>query len=147
VKNDPSAHQRAPWHLWLVGTIGLLWNSVGVFDYVMTQTRNETYMARLNPDQIAALNGFPTWLVGFWALAVWAGMLGALAMLLRRRMAAPVLLVSLVAMSVTAVHNFISANGLYASGGTSPAFVMLIFGIAAGLWLYSRSMGQRQILA
>jgi len=36
---------HAPWHLWLVGIMGLLWDSMGAFDYLMTQTQNESYMS------------------------------------------------------------------------------------------------------
>lgn len=32
---------KAPWHLWAVGSIMTLWNSIGCFDYTMTQTQNE----------------------------------------------------------------------------------------------------------
>lgn len=137
--------QRAPWHLWLVGIMGLLWNSVGAFDYVMTQTRNEAYIERF--EQLEALGGLPTWLVAFWALAVWGGALGALFVLLRKRLAVPVLLVSLVSMIVSAIHNFSSANGLYEAGGTGAGFVLVIFFIALGLWLYARAMSQRGVLA
>ena len=140
------AAQRTTWHLWPVGTLGFLWNAVGVFDYLMTQTRNESYMSRFTPEQLESLYGFPTWLVGFWALAVWGGALGALLVLLKRRLAVPVLLVSLLAMVVTAIHNFSSADGLYATGGTGPGFVLLIFVVALGLWLYTRAMGERGVL-
>jgi len=128
---------RAPWHLWVVGILGLLWNSVGAFDYFMTQTRNESYMDQFSPEQLGSILGFPMWLVVFWALAVWGGVLGALFLLLRKSLAVPVLLVSFLAMTVTAIHNFVAANGLYATGGTGLAFVLLIFVFALGLWLYA----------
>lgn len=138
--------QRAPWHLWLVGILGLLWNSVGAFDYFMTQTRSESYMDRLTTEQIEVLSGFPAWLVASWALAVWGGALGALLLLLRKHIAVPVLLVSLLAMMITAIHNFLSANGMYETAGTGPGFVLLIFAIALGLWLYARAMSERGVL-
>lgn len=145
---EDASHPPLPsWHLWLVGALGLLWNSVGAFDYVMMQSQNASYMGRFTPEQLAILLDLPRWLVAFWALAVWGGMLGALLVLLRRGLAVPVLLISLLAMSVTGVHDFVSANGLYATGGTSPAFVLLIFGVALGLWLYARAMAQRRVLA
>lgn len=31
---------RAPWHLWLIGIIAVLWHAGGAFDYLMTQTNN-----------------------------------------------------------------------------------------------------------
>jgi hypothetical protein len=136
-----------PWHLWLVGIIGLLWNSVGVYDFLMTQTRNESYVGELMPAQLEALYGFPAWLVAAWGLAVLGGALGALLLLLRRKLAVPVLMVSLVSMTVTAAHNFLAPDGLYATGGTAPSFVLLIFVAALGLWYYSRSMTRRGVLA
>jgi hypothetical protein len=120
---------------------------VGAFDYLMTQTRNESYMGRFTPEQLDAFSAFPAWLVASWALAVWGGVLGAVLVLLRRRLAQPVLLVSLMGMTATAIHNFSFANGLYATGGTGPAFVLLIFSIALGLWLYARAMRRRGVLA
>ncbi|GMR14170.1 MAG: hypothetical protein BMS9Abin29_2409 [Gemmatimonadota bacterium] len=147
MKEDASlTPRRAPWHLWLVGILGLLWNSVGAFDYLMTQTQNESYMGQFTPEQLEFFYGFPTWLVAFWALAVWGGVLGALLVLLRRSLAVLVLLVSLLAMIVTAMHNFFFANGLYATGGTGLAFILLIFVFALGLWLYARAMGERGVL-
>ena len=47
-----AAGTRAPWHLWVVGIISLLWNAMGAFDYLMSQTRNEQYMAAFTPEQL-----------------------------------------------------------------------------------------------
>lgn len=143
----PAAARRAPWHLWLVGALGVFWNAIAVVDYFMTQTRNVSYMSRFTPQQLEVLYALPAWLVGSWALAVWGGLLGALLLLLKRRIAAPVLLVSLLAMVLTAVHNFTTVNGLYATAGTPPAFVTLIFAVALGLWLYAGAMRKRGILS
>ena len=55
-------------HLWIVGTVTLLWNVVGAFDYVLTETRNESYMGAFTPEQLEFFYGFPTWVVAFWAI-------------------------------------------------------------------------------
>ncbi len=137
---------RTPWHLWLVGILGLLWDSMGAFDYFMTQTQNASYMSRFTPEQLEFFYGFPAWLVTFWALAVWGGVLGTLLLLLKRRLAVPVLLVSFLAMVVTAIHNFVLSNGLEVMGGVGAAFSVLIFAVALGLWLYARAMARRGVL-
>ena len=138
--------QRAPWHLWAVGILGLLWDMGGAGDYLMTQTQNEAYMSRFTPEQLEFFYGFPTWLVAFWALAVWGGVLGTLLILLRKRLAVPVLLVSFLSMCVTAVHNFLLSNGLEVMGGMGAVFSVLIFVIALFLWLYARAMAERGVL-
>lgn len=138
---------RAPWHLWVVGGLGFLWDCVGAFDYLMTQTQNESYMGQFTPEQLEFFYGFPAWVVAFWAVAVWGGLLGTVLILLRKRLAVPVLLVSLLAMVVTAVHNFLLSNGLEIMGGAGAAFTILIFLVAVGLWVYARAMTRRGVLA
>ena len=60
------ASGRTPWHLWVVGVAGALWSSVGAFDYFMTQTENEAYMANFSPEQLEFFYNFPSWVVAFW---------------------------------------------------------------------------------
>ena len=36
-----SNNVKAPVHLWIVGFISLLWNAMGVFDYLATKLRLE----------------------------------------------------------------------------------------------------------
>ena len=85
--------QRTPWHLWVIGIVALLWNLVGAYDYLMTQTENAAYMGRFTAEQLEYWYGFPTWVVASWAIAVWGGVLGAVLLLLKKRLAAPVFLV------------------------------------------------------
>lgn len=135
-----------PWHLWVVGALAVLWNGVGAFDYLMTQTQNESYMGQFTPEQLEYFYGFPTWVVFFWALAVWGGVLGSLLLLMRKRLAVPVLLVSFVSMIVTSIHNFLLSDGLDVMGPGGAAFSGLIFVVALILWLYARAMAERKVL-
>ena len=136
-----------PKHLWIIGVLALLWNAGGAFDYLMTQTENEGYMSNFTPEQLEFFYGFPTWLVAFWALAVWGGVLGAVLLLMRKKLAVPVFLVSFVCMVVTAIRNYWFADGMEAMGG-GVALVMsiLIFFFALFLWLYARAMASRGVL-
>ncbi len=145
---EPAAPRgRTPWHLWVVGVLAVLWNGMGAFDYFMTQTRNEGYMSQFTPAQLEYFYGFPAWVVAFWAIAVWGGVLGAILLLLRKKLAAPVLGVSFLAMVVTTIHNFVLSNGLEVMGGVGPlAFSALIFVVALLLYLYARAMKSRGVL-
>ena len=66
-----------PKHLWIIGIVTLLWNMMGAFDYLMTQTKNASYMAQFEQAQLDYFYNFPTWLVVFWALAVWGSVAGS----------------------------------------------------------------------
>ena len=55
----------------------------------------------------------PTWMVAAYAIAVWVGLAGALLLLLRRKLAVPLLLVSLIAVIV-------QFSGLFLVPATAP---------------------------
>ncbi|SDI79887.1 hypothetical protein SAMN04488540_103136 [Ferrimonas sediminum] len=137
----------SPWQLWLVAILALLWAAGGAFDYLMTQTRHQLYMAQFTPEQRAFFYGLPSWVVACWAMAVWGGVLGALLMLLRSRRAVGVLLVSWLAMVVTTVHNYGFSNGMAVMGDPfSLGFTAVIFIVALLLYLYARALAERGIL-
>jgi hypothetical protein len=138
---------RTPWHLWVIGILAFLWSAMGAMDYVMTQTKNETYMSNFTADQVTFFNGFPTWVVALWAIAVWGGVIGALLLLFRRRLAVWVFLASLLAMVVTTFHNYIMSNGMEVVGDAfSLGFTAVIFLFALGLYLYARAMQKRSVI-
>jgi hypothetical protein len=70
--------QITPKHLWVVGVIAILWNSMGAFDYLMTKTQNEGYLAQFTPEQLEFFLGFPIWVSAGWGLAVWGAVLGSI---------------------------------------------------------------------
>lgn len=140
--------QKTPWHLWLVGIVGLLWNAMGAMDYIMTKTRNEQYMSAFTPEQLDFFYGLPVWVVACWAIAVWGAVLGCILLLLRKAIAVPVFLVSFIAMVITSFHNFVLSNGLEVIGDTfSLVFSGIIFVAALGFWLYSRAMQKRGVIS
>lgn len=82
-----TAQSRTPVHLWVVGIFALVWSALGCFDYWMTMTANQTYLAKMPADQIAYMNALPKWLTAMWALGVWGGLLGSILLLVRSRYA------------------------------------------------------------
>lgn len=144
---DSKPHRRTPWHVWVVGIAALLWSSVGAMDYVMTQTQNEAYMSQFSAEQLEFFYGFPSWLVAFWAIAVWGGVLGAILLLLRRKLAVGVLAASFVAMVIVTVRNYLFADGLAVAGDTfSLVFSAVIFVVALLLVLYALGLDRRGVL-
>ncbi len=138
---------RTPWHLWLIGVVAFLWNSIGAMDYVMTQTRNEDYMSGFTPEQLAFYYGMPAWVDAFWAIGVWGGVIGALLLLFRLRHAIWAFLASLIAVVVTTFHNYVLSNGMEVSGDAfSLGFTAVIFLVALALFLYARAMQKQKIL-
>ncbi len=138
---------RTPKLLWIVGVLSLLWNAMGCFDYLMTQTRAEWYMQNFTAEQLEYFYGFPAWVEAAWALAVWGSLAGSALLLLRLRISVWFFLVSLVAMVITTVHNFFLSSGLEVMGGPGQLiFSGLIFVVGVALFLYSRRLAGQGVL-
>jgi hypothetical protein len=138
---------KTPWHLWVIGVIATLWSAMGAVDYIMTKTKNEEYMAKFTPEQLEFFYGLPVWVVSAWAIAVWGGVLGGILLLLKKKLAVWVLLVSLIAMALTTTHNYIISNGLEVMGGVGAMmFTSAIFVVSLFLYIYARAMELRGIL-
>ena len=139
---------RTPWHIWVVGLVALIWSAGGALDYVMTQTRNEGYLAGFNEAQLAFFHSFPTWSVATWALSVWLGVVGALLLLLRSRFSAWAFGMSLLATLATSVQSFVlsEVSMVTIMGPEAAAFSAAIVVIALMLWRYAKRMTRAGVL-
>ena len=139
---------RRPWHLWLVGVLALLWNSMGALDYTMTQTRNADYLSSASPEQLAWVYAQPAWVDAAWAIGVWGGLAGAALLLLRRRHATGALLASFLGALTAFVHNYGFAGAMDVMGSPGAlAFGAMILIVALALPLYSGWLQKRGHLA
>ena len=138
---------KTPYHVWIVGIIALIWNAGGAYDYVMTQTENEAYLAMLSDAQKAFLDNGPIWFETAWAIGVWFSMLGALLLLLRSRLAGPAFGLSLVGLIVSSVYSFGIADrtGMDMTP-TQLGFTVAIYVVLVLLWIYARAMTRRGVL-
>ena len=143
----PNSALKTPWHLWVVGGLSLLWNLGGAFDFFMTQTKNATYLKAMTPGQLVFVNSLPFWVVALWGLATWCAPLGSLLLLMRRRVAVSVFLVSLVSMVLMTIHNYGFTNiSEVMPGPGAKIFTGIIFIVALLLWIYARKQCRRGVL-
>ena len=87
---------RPPTWFWIVAVLGLLWELFGVAMYLM-QVGVLPNSAEMSEAERSLMESSPAWVTGLFAIAVFGGALGALGLLLRKRWARPLLLLSLVA--------------------------------------------------
>lgn len=100
--------KATPSHLWVVGGLTLLWNSVGIFGYMMTELGKLADLG-MTPDQIAWFDSFPAWATAVWALGVWGAFFGSILILLRSRWAVTAILIALVGLAGTTIYqNFVT---------------------------------------
>jgi amino acid transporter len=91
-----SRRPLARWY-WAGAIASLLFMALGCVTYLMHVTADP---ASLPLDQRAAFDAEPVWLTAAYAIAVWVGLAGTLMLLLRRKLAQPLMLISLAAVVV-----------------------------------------------
>ncbi|WP_276392040.1 hypothetical protein [Eudoraea chungangensis] len=130
---------KPPMWFWIVNILALLWNLMGVLAYLGQAYMTEESKADLTAEQLGLMESTPAWVTAVFAIAVWGGLLGCIALILRKRWAKPVLLLSFVAIVIQMGHSFFMTNAseVYGTvqGVVVPLFVILIGG---ALVQYSR---------
>lgn len=138
---------RTPVHLWIVGALATIWNAFGCFDYLMTQTRNEQYLANFTDPQRVYFDSFPMWMEATWALGVWGGLAGSLLLLARSRYAVAAFAVSLAGLAVSTVYQYVlSSPPPDMTTGPMVAMNLAIWAVAIGLLVYAMRMRRRGVL-
>jgi hypothetical protein len=134
--------------LWfvVVTVVALLWNAAGLVAVVTDLRLSAADIAALPADQQALYAARPAWSVAASLLAVAAGTLGCLLLLLRKRWAALVFAISLVGVIVQDLGIFVVA-GAGKSGSPVP-FVLQgsVLLVAIALLLLARSANRKSWL-
>lgn len=142
-----TAERTTPAHLWIVGILALLWNAYGCYEYLMTETRNATFLSKLPTEWVAYWDSLPAWLTAFWALGVWGGLVGAVLVLIRSRYAVWAFALSLVGLVVDLGYQmFMTDMPASLTQGMLGMLDWLIIIIAAFLLWYSWSMNKKGAL-
>lgn len=72
---------------WAISIIALLWNLMGVNQYILMAYKSESVRAGLSAEKLALIDATPVWSTAAFAIAVFAGALGCIALLLRKKIA------------------------------------------------------------
>lgn len=138
--DDAAPRPSAPWHLWLMGVVGLLLYAIAARDLVETARMTQTYFAEMGygPAQVEYFTDYPAVLRALWAAQVLSGIVAAVLLMLRRRWAAPAGLVAAVAQLVMLAATFGAMDRWQALGPRLALTDLIITAWMIGFWLYAR---------
>jgi len=128
---------------WAIGAIALLWNLMGVAAYLAQAYISEEAMAALPDAERALYENVPAWVTAAFATAVFGGTIACILLLLRRKSATLVFIISFIGIAAQMIYNIgmSKAAEVYGPGGmVMPAMVILI-----GIFLvwYSKNSYQK----
>ena len=132
---------KPPVWFWVISGLGLLWNLMGVSAYIQQVSMDAEALALLPEAELALYESQPAWATGAFAIAVFAGALGCVALLLRKSWARPLLLLSLLGIIVQMVYNFFIAKAMdvYGPGAVVMPIMVLVIGIGL-VWFSGRAL-------
>lgn len=130
LKSDVSA----PWHMWVLGVLLLLWHTLAAFDYVMTVIRYEPYLANHPEDFLAYFYEAPLWMYIIWGLSMVGGLIATILLLMRRRAAVPVFTIAWIASVIAIVYSVV--NPVPGGGGTLFAASVIIVTLLILIYFY-----------
>ena len=124
---------------WVIGAVALVWNLFGMMLYVMQVSATpEQLAAAYTPEQVDLITSAPAWATSMTAIATTAGVLGCLLLLLRKALAAPVFVVSLIALVIQDLYAFGMTDTLAVFGSQPLIIQTVVFVVAVLLVWYSR---------
>ena len=121
--------KKPPAWFWVVSVFALLWNLLGVVAYLNDVFMSAEGLAKLTQDQRLLYESRPAWVTGAYAIAVWGGAIGCIALLLRKKWARTALSISLLCILAQNVYQFFMSNTFAVLGSTAmflPILVILI---------------------
>lgn len=138
----PSAASAIPTWFRIAAVLAVLWNAFGLFQYLMSVGLFGDPMASLDAAQRAAAESIPPAITAAFAIGTLAGLIGSLGLLMRKRRAVPVLLVSLLALVALEGWIVFASGALEAFGGIAlPATIVIVAVLLVWLASYARSRG------
>lgn len=118
MKAHTSQSHHLLWHGWITGLVFMAFGCLSAFDHVMSLVQGESYYraSGMSEQQIAHFSSVPLWAVLAWTASVWGSLLGATALLLRRRFALPMFSVSVAGSVIYILYSFVFSAGREAMG-------------------------------
>jgi hypothetical protein len=125
----------------------VLFNAIGVFDFVMSMAQGAAYQASagMTPDQIAHYQTMPAWMTVVWAVGVFTAFLASILLLMRRALATQVFVLSLAAFVVSLLYSYVLTDGGAVMGRQMAITSAVIAGLLVFFGWYARSMTVRGV--
>lgn len=134
---------KMPVSFWIISSLGLLWNLYGVYQYIGTlrSTPESLQAMGMTAEQAQLYGALPFWMTLAFAVGVFGGVAGCVALLFRHRVATAIFALSLAGYIVLYIGDI--TEGVFAALGMSQVIVLtVVVIIAAGLLWFSKTVSK-----
>lgn len=122
-------NRETPNWIFVASVIFIGWNMTGAIFYLNEMFMGPEMFDTMSSAQQNFFSSRPAWVTASYATAVWVGLVGSFLLLLRKRLALPVFIVSLIGALLQITYNLFIGGGLDAFGPSAlivPTLVTII---------------------
>ncbi|UOX32333.1 hypothetical protein LXD69_09745 [Flavobacterium sediminilitoris] len=123
---------------WIISILALIWNLMGVNQYLQQAYNTESFKAMYNEEQLQAITNTPSWAIAAFAVAVFSAVLGCISLLLRKKWAQFFFGLSLLGVIIQMYHNLFVIKSIAVYGPGAMFMTILILIVALFLYWYSK---------
>ncbi|MEM1439485.1 MAG: hypothetical protein AAF769_07585 [Pseudomonadota bacterium] len=132
----PAQAGKPPQSYYVISALALVWYAIGVTAFVTQITSSPTQLGQ-TLEQVAFYQQVPNWALTAMAVSTFGGVLACFMLLIRNKQAIPLFAVSLVAVLVQDVYNFLMADALSVFGAQMLVLPVLVLGIGIAMLVYA----------
>lgn len=134
------SRNKPPVWFWIVSVIALLWNAMGVKAYLEQAYDTEGFRNTYNAEQLEIMANQPSWYTAAFAIAVFGATLGCIALLMKKKVAKLLFLLSLIGIIGQLYYNLVIIDS-FESFGTPEIVMTVMIPIVALLLLWLSKKG------
>ncbi|PKP12551.1 MAG: hypothetical protein CVU08_09980 [Bacteroidetes bacterium HGW-Bacteroidetes-3] len=100
---------------WIISVLALLWNIMGVVAYLGQAYMTEEVLKSLPLTEQEYYNNVPAWVTAAFAIAVFAGVFGCVGLLMKKKWATILFIISLISVIAQFTYNFLIQSDMEVS--------------------------------
>ena len=131
---------KLPVSFWIIAVVALLWNLMGLGAFISEfMVDPESMAAAYTDEQMELIRSYPSWTKIFYGLATICGTLGCIGLIMRKKWAYIMFMLSLFGVIVQQAHSLLMTDALKVFGaGPALFFPAMILLIGVFLLLYTK---------
>ena len=132
---------------WIISSMALVWNLMGVFNYLTQAFMTNEVLASLPEDQQLLYEDVPAWVTAAFATAVFSGTLGAILLLLKKKVASTFFILSFVGIIIQMTYGLMISENTNSYGPLGLLMPLMIIAIGGYLIWYSKKATEHRWLS
>ncbi|GER59284.1 hypothetical protein [Patiriisocius marinus] len=130
--------KNVPKSFLIVGILALLWNLMGMYQFYLGNYELESLRASVSPEEFSIMESLPQWYSILFGIAVLTGVVGAILLVLKKKVATLFFMISLLTVLIIEIYWLLATNIMEVSGNSVVIMPLLVIAVAIFLYFYSK---------